>query len=189
MRRIILAGLVLILTTLPSAYGQATFKRGTLTLVQGPTRVVLQVEVADTPASRAQGLMFRRSLPELAGMLFIFEEEQHWSFWMKNTLIPLSIGFFDAQWRLVDIKDMKVAPDPAKGPFDYYGSAVPATYALEVNLCFFKRHGLSRWAWRDGKLVTAGAKGVFALTQGLAPPRPTADTSTTAAAPPMCAGQ
>lgn len=189
MRRIIVAVLILALAMLPSAYGQATFKHGTLTLTQGTKQVLLQVEVADTPVSRAQGLMFRKKLPELAGMLFIFEDESRWSFWMKNTLIPLSIGFFDSQWRLVDTKDMKVAADPAKGPYDYYSPALPALYALEVNQCFFKRHGFSPWVWKDGTVTSIGARGEFILTQGSAPPRTTAQTSTTAGAPPTCVGQ
>lgn len=186
MRRIAVLVFILMLVFLVPAYGQVSFKRGTLTLVQGPKRVVLQVEVADTPAARAQGLMHRTRLNEFAGMLFIFENESRWSFWMKNTLIPLSIGFFDAKWRFVDIKDMKVAPDPEKGPFDYYSSALPATYALEVNQCFFKRQGFRPWVWRDDRLISAGATAVLALTQGAAPPRMTPQTSTTAAAPSTC---
>ncbi|HEV8354440.1 MAG TPA: DUF192 domain-containing protein [bacterium] len=189
MHRILVIGLVLILAILPPAFGQATFKRGTLTLTQGSRRVVLQVEVADTPAARARGLMFRDQLPELAGMLFIFESESHWAFWMKNTLIPLTIGFFDAKWRLVDIKDMKVAPDPEKGPFALYQTEAPAMYALEVNLCFFKRHSLRQWVWRDAQLVSPGATAVLALTQGSAVPRTTPQTSTTAAALPTCVGK
>lgn len=174
MRRIITLAFILLLAVLVPAYGQATFKHGILTIAQNGRRVVLQVEVADTPETRARGLMFRKQLPELAGMVFIFESESRWAFWMKNTLIPLSIGFFDAKWRLVDIQDMKVAPDPEKGPFFLYQAEAAATYALEVNQCFFKRHGLS-----------VGATATLTLTQGTAP-RTTPQTSTTAAAPPTC---
>lgn len=119
-----------------------TFKQATLTIMQDSRRVVLRVEVADTPASRAQGLMFRRQLVANAGMLFIFEDTGSWSFWMKNTLIPLSIAFIDQNWRIVDIKDMQVAPDPEQGPFEYYASAKPFKYALEVNQGFFRRKGI-----------------------------------------------
>ncbi|MGH2349228.1 MAG: DUF192 domain-containing protein [bacterium] len=178
MRRIAIIVLILVLVVLPPASGQATFKRGTLTLTQGSTRVVLQVEVADTPAARAQGLMHRTRLNELAGMVFVFESESRWAFWMKNTLIPLSIGFFDSRWRLVGTLDMKVAPDPEHGPFELYQSDKPFTYALEVNQCFFKRHGIS-----------VGATGALALTQASGSPRTSPQTSTTAAAPPTCAGQ
>ena len=119
---------------------QIVYKKGTLVLAQSFRRVRLQVEVADTPASRSQGLMYRRHLDENAGMLFIFEDTGRGGFWMKNTLIPLSIAFIDEHWKIVDIKDMQVAPDPAEGPFTIYESAKPYRYALEVNEGFFERH-------------------------------------------------
>lgn len=119
------------------------FKKGTLTLLVPGKRVVLQVEVADTPAARAQGLMFRRSLPESAGMLFVFETEGRWGFWMKNTLIPLSVAFIDRHWKIVDIQDMAVAPDPRAGPFTIYEARAPARYALEVRQGLFLKHGVT----------------------------------------------
>lgn len=59
----------------------------------GQTR--FRVEIADTPQERAQGLMFREEMPRGAGMLFVYEEPQPASFWMKNTLIALDILFID----------------------------------------------------------------------------------------------
>lgn len=135
-----------------AAVAAATLKPGLLAIVQDRTRTTLLVEVADTPEGRAQGLMFRRRLDANAGMLFIFDEPGSWGFWMKNTLIPLSIAFIDTGWQIVDIKDMKVAPDPERGPFDIYQSAKPFRYALEVNQGFFKRKG-----------ITVGAKVLFQL--------------------------
>lgn len=117
-----------------------TYERGVLHVHQGGRRVAtLQVEVARTAEARAQGLMFRRALPEDAGMLFVFEEDGRWSFWMKNTLIPLSIGFIDRHWRLLEVQDMDVAPDPAAGPFTFYEPSAPYRYALEVNQGYFAR--------------------------------------------------
>ena len=73
-----------------------------LTTVTGG-KVPLNVELADTPAERARGLMFRQSLGESEGMLFVFEKPETPSFWMKNTKIPLSIAFFDEDKKLINI--------------------------------------------------------------------------------------
>lgn len=143
MRRLVLAGILVVVVAAQAAAAGATFKRATLTITQGARRVTLQVEVADTPQARAQGLMHRSKLDEHAGMLFIFEETGNGSFWMKNTVIPLSIAFIDESWRIVDIRDMAVAPDPEHGPFAFYPSARPYRYALEANQGFFKRRGIT----------------------------------------------
>jgi uncharacterized membrane protein (UPF0127 family) len=133
----VLAGL-----TLPVGAAESLFGKGTLTLLAAGRRVVLQVEVAETPEARARGLMFRPTLAENAGMLFVFEEEQRWGFWMKNTLIPLSVAFIDRHWRIVDIQDMAVAPDPQDGPFVIYEARAPARYALEVRQGLFRRYSV-----------------------------------------------
>jgi uncharacterized membrane protein (UPF0127 family) len=142
MPRFLLLILAILTLGAPPTDAQVRFKRGTLTFAQSAKTATLQVEVADTTAARAQGLMHRRSLPENAGMLFIFEETANWGFWMKNTLIPLSIAFIGPDWRIVDIVDMNVAPDPQAGPFPIYQSRQPYRYALEVNQGFFARKGL-----------------------------------------------
>jgi uncharacterized membrane protein (UPF0127 family) len=128
------------------------FKRGTLTITQGSSRIMLDVEVADSPGSRAQGLMNRTQLDENAGMLFIFASTEKWTFWMKNTLIPLSLAFIDEDWKIVDLLDMAVAKDPQNGPFKFYDTAKPARYALEVNQGFFRR-----------KSITIGAQVTYTL--------------------------
>jgi uncharacterized protein len=142
MPRILLIILVILTVAAPPTDAQVRFKRGSLTFAQDTKTATLQVEVADTAAARAQGLMHRPRLAENAGMLFVFEETANWGFWMKNTLIPLSIAFIGPDWRIVDIVDMAVADDPKAGPFPIYESQKPFRYALEVNQGFFKRRGL-----------------------------------------------
>jgi len=88
-------------------------------------------EIADTPAEQEQGLMFRKSLPQNQGMLFIFEDEQPRAFWMKNTLIPLDMIFIDANWRIVKL--IKNAEPCKEDPCPTYDSERPAKYVLEVN--------------------------------------------------------
>jgi len=117
------------------------FGRGTLAISQHERRVVMTVEIAETSETRAYGLMFRKSLPDNAGMLFVFTEDARWGFWMKNTLIPLSIGFIDKGWRLLEVLDMAVPADPQAGPWPIYEPSTAYRYALEVNQGFFKKHG------------------------------------------------
>jgi len=99
-------------------------------------RVPVQVEIADTPEERQTGLMGRSALAENAGMLFVFDQEQILSFWMKDTLIPLSIAYIDAEGRIVDIQDMQPLDETS------HPSAEPAQYALEVNQGFFEGRGV-----------------------------------------------
>jgi uncharacterized protein len=152
MRTLIITLVVLVATSAATAQMNAKFERGTLTIAQGTKQVTLQVEIARNEA-RSQGLMHRNAMPENAGMVFVFDSDGKWGFWMKNTLIPLSIGFVDKNWRLLEILDMKVADDPANGPFTIYEPSVAYRYALEVNQGFFNRKGITPGA--QLRLVTA----------------------------------
>ncbi|WP_376873799.1 DUF192 domain-containing protein [Albirhodobacter sp. R86504] len=69
----------------------------------GRKRAQFRIEIADDEAERAQGLMFRDSISSSAGMLFVYETEASRAFWMKNTLIPLDIMFFDGAGELLNI--------------------------------------------------------------------------------------
>jgi uncharacterized protein len=104
----------------------------------GGKKVGVRVEVADDLAEQAKGLMDRTTLGENRGMLFVYPEERELSFWMKNTLIPLSIAFIDSERRIIDIQDMKPLDDEPPS----YVSAEPAQYALEVNQGFFEERGV-----------------------------------------------
>ncbi len=104
----------------------------------GGKKVEVRVEVADDPFERTRGLMYRKALGEDRGMLFAFPREQPLSFWMKNTLIPLSIAYIDSEGLITDILDMKALDD--KPP--HYVSSEPVQYALEVNQGFFEEQGV-----------------------------------------------
>jgi len=104
----------------------------------GGEDVEVEVEIADDTQEMARGLMGRTALAEDAGMLFVYPEERELSFWMKDTLIPLSIAFMDSGGRIVDIQDMKALDDTPP----HYTSAEPARYALEVNKGFFDERGV-----------------------------------------------
>ncbi|MBS0381692.1 MAG: DUF192 domain-containing protein [Proteobacteria bacterium] len=89
------------------------------------------VEVATTPAEQEHGLMDRSSMPADHGMLFVFPSAQPLTFWMKNTLIPLDMLFFDDAHKLVAIQ---ANAQPCKAdPCKLYPSNVPARYVLELN--------------------------------------------------------
>ncbi|MCL2764871.1 MAG: DUF192 domain-containing protein [Treponema sp.] len=102
----------------------------------GQIIAVVKAEIARTSEERAQGLMFRKELPDGEGMLFIFEADQVLSFWMKNTYIPLSIAYITYDGRIVDIKDMY--------PHDTSSvvSSRSVRYALEVPQGWFTRAGV-----------------------------------------------
>lgn len=102
----------------------------------------LTVEIADTMPKRNQGLMGRVSLEEGEGMLFIYTKPEILSFWMKNTRIPLSIGFFDAEKRLFQIEDME-PPLSSQASLKIYKSHRPAQYALEVPQNWFAKHKIA----------------------------------------------
>lgn len=91
----------------------------------------LSVEVAHTQASRSQGLMYRQSLGENNGMLFVFSEPGRHSMWMMNTDIPLSVAFLDEKGVILNIEDMMPRTATA------HRSAGASKYAVEVNRGWF----------------------------------------------------
>lgn len=89
---------------------------------------VFQVELVDTPASRAQGLMFREEMPDSQGMLFDFRTDRPVSFWMKNTLIPLDMIFTDRRGVIVHIHRNAIPHDETP-----IRSGRPIRAVLEIN--------------------------------------------------------
>lgn len=96
------------------------------------------VEVAKTPEQRVKGLMWRKNLGKDDGMLFIFEEEEYHSFWMKNTYIPLSIAFIDKDGIIVDIKEMEPLSTASISP------PKPVLFALEMPKGWFYKNGIKK---------------------------------------------
>ncbi|MEK7355547.1 MAG: DUF192 domain-containing protein, partial [Bdellovibrionota bacterium] len=112
---------------------------------------VLTVEIADTALRREHGLMFRKELAPNSGMLFIFDSEQPLAFWMKNTLIPLSIAYIDKNKRIVDIQEMVPAVTGDMFPKSY-PSKKPAMYALEMSKGWFAKNSVgigSKFSFTD----------------------------------------
>lgn len=105
-----------------------------------PDGTKLVLELALTDKEKATGLMFRDKLAADHGMLFVFDRDDILSFWMKNTLIPLDIVWFDATGRVADAR-----PDaqPCRAdPCPKFSNARPARAVLLVNAGFAAAHGL-----------------------------------------------
>ena len=100
---------------------------------------ILNVEIADTDVRRAYGLMFEEKLRPDEGMLFVFESEEQRSFWMRNTLIPLSIGYFSREKILNEVVDMQPAVMGSSRP-KTYPSRKKAMFALEMNIGWYERN-------------------------------------------------
>jgi uncharacterized membrane protein (UPF0127 family) len=96
----------------------------------------INAELASTPQQREIGLMFRTAMPANDGMLFAFEQPSKQCFWMRNTLIPLSVAFIGDDGSVVNIDDMKPRTD------DSHCSAKPVRFVLEMNEGWFAKRGI-----------------------------------------------
>jgi len=101
----------------------------------------IAAEVAHTQLSRSQGLMYRESLEENTGMLFVFPSSGYYSMWMKNTYIPLSVAFIDVRGVILNIAEMQ--PETLTS----HDAAGMAKYALEMNK-----------GWFAARKITVGAQ-------------------------------
>lgn len=119
---------------------QTSFPYATALLDNGEESTLVTVEVAETPEQHALGLSGRDSLAPDEGMAFVFFEEREVGFWMKDTTIPLSVAFFDAEGTVLRIIDM----DPCeKDPCKMYDPGVAYMGALEVNQGSFEEWDIS----------------------------------------------
>jgi len=98
--------------------------------------VECHVEIASTDSSRAAGFMGRTSIPDGTGMLFIYPQSLHLSFWMRNTPVPLSIAFIDEVGKITEISSL--SPFSTKS----VKSSFPCRAALEVPLGWFDKNNI-----------------------------------------------
>jgi len=121
----------------------------------------IRVQLAVTPSEMQRGLMERRDLGEDEGMLFVYLRPEQMSFWMRNTPLPLDIGFFDAEGVLREVYQLH--------PFDerpVHSRSLRLQFALEVNRGWFKAHGIGPGAQLDlAALATALRERDFPLSQ------------------------
>lgn len=99
----------------------------------------IEIERAVTPQQQSRGLMFRESLCNECGMLFVFGGETMQGFWMKNTLIPLDMIWINAEKKIIGIT---TAVPCTANPCTVYNSPAPAKYVLEVNAGFAQAKGI-----------------------------------------------
>jgi uncharacterized protein len=97
---------------------------------------VIQAELAQTPEERSTGLMFRKTMATNDGMLFAFEAPGQQCFWMKNTLLPLSVAFIADDGSVVNIESMKPQT------LDSHCSTKPVRFVLEMNEGWFAKRGI-----------------------------------------------
>lgn len=117
--------------------GAPAFAQTALPLAElGAGMYRIEAEVAHTFETRQTGLMNRTTMPLHRGMVFVFPEARAHCMWMKNTLLPLSVAFVDAQGRVINIEDMQ--PQTT----DNHCAAGPARFALEMNLGWFAERGI-----------------------------------------------
>lgn len=101
----------------------------------------LSVKIAKSRSTQAKGLMFRKSMPQNEGMLFVYDKNVNHKFWMKNCLIDLDMIFISKKWEIVDI--VHSAQACHEDPCPTYGSNVPYRYVLETNGGFAENNSIN----------------------------------------------
>ena len=105
---------------------------------------VIDAQVAATPDQRMTGLMHRKEMPQHEGMLFVFDSPAQQCFWMKNTLLPLSVAFLADDGTIVNIDEMQAQS------LESHCSAKPVRYVLEMNKGWFAKKGIKAGTRLEG---------------------------------------
>jgi uncharacterized membrane protein (UPF0127 family) len=129
-----LLGLALAISGSAAAQTEAQPRLDTVTLQAGMHNI--RAEVARTPLQTQTGMMFRREMASHEGMLFVFDGLSRRCFWMKNTLLPLSIAFIADDGRITNLADMQPQSQAS------HCSSEPVRYALEMNQGWFDKRGI-----------------------------------------------
>lgn len=143
--------LLLPIAGIATAWAQGTPQRlPTMLLRAGMHQITAQVAQSD--AQRATGLMHRKEMPQHEGMLFVFEQPSQQCFWMRNTLLPLSIAFLADDGTIVNVAEMKPLDETSTC------SDKPVRFALEMNKGWFAQRGLKAGAKLQGAAFEAQRK-------------------------------
>jgi len=135
----------LLLTALSLGAASAQVPQDLPTIKLGAGIHNIRAQVAQTDEQRMTGLMFRPSMPNNDGMLFVFPEATRQCFWMKNTLLPLSAAFIADDGTVVNIEDMKPQT------LDSHCSAKPVRFVLEMNQGWFAKRGIKAGSQLTGE--------------------------------------
>lgn len=134
-QRLILACALILVSAVAFAAG---LPRDTLLVETGSSQYRFEVEVADDPTERAEGLMYRQSLADNAGMLFLYPKPQPVEFWMKNTPLSLDIVFVRANGTIA-----RIAADTTPMSEDLIPSNEPVVAVLEVKAGIMRQLGIA----------------------------------------------
>jgi uncharacterized membrane protein (UPF0127 family) len=127
-------------TTCPADTDAAppTLARGSVVFPEASGAPRVTVEIADTPATEARGLMYRTELGAMNGMIFVWQDERPRTFWMRNTCLPLDMLFLAKDGTIVGIlEQVPTLNDRARSV------GCPSAYVLEVNAGWTRKHGIT----------------------------------------------
>ena len=109
----------------------------------------IDAQIARTPEQRMTGLMHRKEMPQHEGMLFVFEQPSQQCFWMKNTLLPLSIAFVSDDGTIVNVDEMQAQT------LESHCSHKAVRYVLEMNKGWFSKRGIKPGMKLAGDIFSA----------------------------------